>query len=246
MFCSFEARCGAFLEEDAGSATGVRLMQRIITISLLILMAVAYSPPATATPALAEWGLNIDGTTYLTVGTLPPEVDHSAFNFSTGLGVLKLQITGPVLAIFYVDIELDEDTTTFFNEYGEKFGSAPGGLSWEIDEPGWVYGDIFTNLLNGALDNTNGVPIDAPDDVSLAIGWALAGTDVATIHWRVSDIPPKAGFYLKQTDPASGSAVYMYGDASTGPQGIPEPGTLPLVLAGLGLMAAGIRSLRQK
>lgn len=221
-------------------------MQRLITVSLLILMAGALSPPAAAAPALAEWGLNIDGTIYLKGDPLPANVNASAFDFSTGLGVLTLQIPGPGFAIFYVDIELDEEVNTFFNEYGEKSGSAPGGVSWEIDEPGWVFGDIFTNLLNGALDNTNGVPIDKPEDVSFAIGWALAGTDVATIHWRISDIAPKAGFYLKQVDPDSGSAVYMYGDVSTGPQEIPEPGTLPLVLAGLGLLAAGTRSLRQK
>jgi hypothetical protein len=221
-------------------------MQRLITVSLLIMMAGAFSPPAAATPTLAEWGLNINGTISLPGDALPASVNASAFDFGTGLGVLTLQTPGPAFAILYLDIELDETLNTFFNEFGETSGSAPTGLSWEIDEPGWIYGDIFTNLQNGALDNTNGVPIDKPDDVSFAIGWALAGTDIATIRWHIAEAAPRSGFYLKQMDPDSGSAVFMYSDVSTGPQEIPEPGTLPLVLAGLGLLAAGTRSLRQR
>ena len=37
-------------------------------------------------------------------------------------------------------------------------------------EPGFLFGDIYTNVINGTLDNTNGVPSALPDDVSFALG----------------------------------------------------------------------------
>ena len=59
--------------------------------------------------------------------------------------------------ISFVDIEIQQTRNTFFNEYAEYSGtigqgySDPDPDSWEIDEPGFVFGDIYDHLLTGQL-----------------------------------------------------------------------------------------------
>lgn len=227
-------------------------MQRLFPLCLIVLLAGMLSVPATAGPVMFEYALNLDGTVYTPGDILPASVNSSAFDFSTGLGVLSVTLLpGVHNAIFYADIEIDEPINTFFNEYGDTSGAAPAGLSWEIDEPGFnpPYGDIYTNMLNGALDNTNAVTVNGVNDVSFAIGWDLtvpAGFR-GQIIWRIAETPPQAGFYLQQTDPDSPYSLYFSGDVAIRPEGdIPEPGTWPLVLAGIGLLMARSRFPRGK
>jgi len=160
-------------------------------------------------------------------------------SFTVGLGPGP---AGSHYVVAFVDPEIDEAINTFFNEIGSAFGSPAAGQSWEIDEPGFVYGDIYTNFLAGALDNSNGVL--SPDDVSMALGWnfVLTNTQVASISFALSDIRPSGGFYLTQTDPDSQASIYFSSQLNIrdtgGPGVVPEPSTIILMLSGLGLAAA--------
>ncbi len=67
----------------------------------------------------------------------------------------------------------------YTDEYGTQQGSIGNGStdplpdSWEIDEPGYVFGDIMDNLLIGSLDKTAAVSKDFPEDVSYALAFDL-------------------------------------------------------------------------
>lgn len=227
-------------------------------LTLLFAMASA-AMVATAAPAatidLQEWGINIDGT--ITHGditgadTLPGTVNSAAFDFSTGLGTLQIKLTdaGSHSVILFVDHEIDQEGNTFFNEYGAVAGTLEPGQSWEIDEPGWTFGDIYDNFLASGLDNTNGVPSTAPEDVSMAMAWnfTLAAGDIGTVSFILSTIQPTSGFYLAQTDPDSNNATVYFQSTFEQQQPpcsncIPEPGTILLTLTGL----AGLAGLRRQ
>jgi len=145
----------------------------------------------------------------------------------------------------FLDAEIVEPGNSFFNESGALVsltGTGSGDTaadSWEIDEPGFVFGDIYDNLLAGALDNSNGVPAGLEDDVSLALGFdvgsLLSGESIlATFDTSLANIGG-----LSHTDPDSNLTYYFNGTVQV-QAAIPEPGTLMLFVIGmLGLM--GIR-----
>lgn len=152
----------------------------------------------------------------------------------------------------FIDPDIDRDTNTFFNEYGELIGlvlpiGAPIGalaaLEWEIDEPEYVFGNIYTHALAGALDNSTGVPASGPvDDVSHALLFRVAqllNGQSLSITGTLS-LTDAAG--LGQFDPDSNLALYVNGYAQLGPAApaaIPEPATL--ALTGGALTALAIR-----
>ena len=214
-------------------------MRKSVIASLaLFIMVVGATIASAATITLFQYDLNSGGG-----GT-----NLSGFDTSTGLGTIVVTVAAAgnhsVLAFF--DHEIDEATNTFFNEYGEAVGAPAAGQSWEIDEPGYVYGDIYANFLAGALDNANGVPASAPDDVSMALGWtfSLAADETAYIIFRVSEIAPSSGFFLIQTDPDSPAAIYLSSnlDIRGGGGQIPEPASM--ILLALGLL--GVIALKKR
>jgi len=118
------------------------------------------------------------------------------------------------------------------------------GQSWEIDEPGYVFGDIYDNML----DNTNSVPAGLEADVSFALGWnfTLAAGDLVTINLNLSDVLNTSGFYLQHTDNEVGSnfdlseSVYYWSDLTISP--VPVPAAIWLFGSGLvGLIGLGLR-----
>lgn len=156
---------------------------------------------------------------------------------------------GPLAGLTFVsflDAEIDEALNTFFQEYGETDGTPAAGQGWEIDEPGFAFGDIFANAGQGALDGTNAVPIGAPEDVSLALSFALgplAPGEIARFDVLISeDGDALGGFALRQrdVDPRSTTAITFSGAASI----VPEPGTSVLLGLGLGALAARRRGGR--
>jgi hypothetical protein len=205
----------------------------------------AYLSAARADVALFEYALNRDGV----VGTtLPP---GSTFDLGTGLGTVTLSFDTPGLhyAGLYVDHELDEALNTFFNELGTPgLGSPPAGLSWEIDEPGFVSGDIYDHFLLGQLDNSVGRLV--PDDVSMALGWdfILGPGQTAAVSFLVTenraDFGPGA-FYLQQQDPDSGTTLYFTSSLRFSQGGvvggIPEPAFGLVGVLGLGLACGAAR-----
>ena len=145
----------------------------------------------------------------------------------------------------FLDAQIDESTTSFFNETGDASSLVLGGGSgdtladsWEIDEPGFLFGDIFTNLLNGGLDNSNGL-LGMEDDVSLALGF-----DVGTLLSSESilarfDISKTDNGGLYHYDPASSFGFYFSGSVQVLPDvtKVPEPSTI--FLMGMGALLLG-------
>lgn len=201
------------------------------------------------TIGLFEYAFNIDGA--VTNGAAPAGVNLASFSTATGLGTISATISGAGNHYFgaFFDHEIDEALNTYFNEFGATSGSAMAGLSWEIDEPGYFFGDIYDNFLVSALDNANGVPPSGlEDDVSMALGWnfSLNAGEQAILSFLLSETMPTGGFYLSQTDHDSSASIYL----STALKiegnipGIPEPSILWLL--GVGLLGAATHSQFRK
>ncbi len=166
-----------------------------------------------ATFGLFEYAFNIDGAVAnppTNGDPVPVAVNLSGFNTGTGLGTVLVTVTGAGShsVSLFVDHEIDEAINGFSNEYGGVSGTPAAGQSWEIDEPGYSFGDIYANFAAGSLDNSNGVGAAAPDDVSMALAWdfTLNPDEQATLSFILSQTAPPGGFYLTQTDPDSAAA----------------------------------------
>jgi len=224
-----------------------------ITLFTLLFLVFGVSG-ASATPSLLDWAFYVDGSTYEYLGGFGDSMSDAGVGgtLTDGLGTLSwtTSAAGSHTFISFFDHEIDEPINTFFNEYGESNGTPAIDQSWEIDEPGYVFGDIYWNVLGGALDNSNAVPAAAPDDVSMALGWdfSLAVDETATISLILRDMAPLSGFYLSHIDPESLETIYfssgldIRGGPGPGPAPIPEPGTILLVCTGL----AGLFGLKTK
>ncbi len=220
-------------------------MKWITSVWIAGVMSLQVSVGHAADINLFDWAVNIDGSvSYLgtlggtvTPDPLPAGVDASGFNSASGLGALTTSITGTgshFMGIFF-DHEIDEPTNTYFNENGSVSGTAATGQSWEIDEPGFTFGDIYTNFDNSALDGSNNVPAGLEDDVSVALGWdfSLGLDEIAIIDMLVSLTQPVSGFYLAHSDPDSQKSIYFSSTLRVVTQGVPAPATLWLCAMGL-------------
>ena len=208
---------------------------------------------------LFDYGINIDGIVNVpTLGDpVPGEADISLFDdILAGLGTIIVTITGATThnVDLFVDHKFDQDINTFFNETGSKTGTPVAGQSWEIDEPGFVDGDIFGNFQTSSLDNGIGTSIwgntTFPDDVSMTMGWdfSLLAGETATLSFLLSQTPV-GGFYLTHTDPDSNASIYFSSSLGItgGPVGVPEPTTILLVGTGLiGLIGFGRKKFRKQ
>lgn len=115
-----------------------------------------------------------------------------SYTFSTNLApdltslVLTYAFSNATSAVFtnvrffvMLDAEIDQAINTFFNEYGTVKGVAGHGAvdgspdEWQIDEPGFTTGTLYSNLFLGALDNSNSIPQSAPNDVAMALGFTI-------------------------------------------------------------------------
>jgi hypothetical protein len=167
-----------------------------VTLLALAANAMCVSGASATDFNLFDWATYKDGTVVTQPGS--PVIPGLASIFD-----LIFTTAGSHIAIGFVDPEIDQATNTFFNEYGQAVGSPSTGQSWEIDEPGYYFGDIWTNFSSGVLDNTNAVPDTSPEDVSMALGWnfSLLAGEKATVKYFLNTVAPASGFYLAQTDP---------------------------------------------
>lgn len=217
-------------------------------VALLVLVAGV----SAADVSLFDYALNLDGVVYDGGSGFPSNVDLSGFDTATGLGVITVTTAGEgthtVLGFF--DHEIDENSNTFFNEYGATGGAPAAGETWEIDEPGFSFGDIYTHFKAMALDYTNAVPSPQPDDVSMAIGrggFSLTGGQTGTVVMKVTQTEPSSGFYLIQTDPDSSASIYLQSSLTIRDTGTPAPEfpapAAPLAI--IGIMFAAVAVFRK-
>lgn len=108
----------------------------------------------------------------------------------------------------FLDPEIDETINTFYDEYGATAGKL--GLhgydasQWQIDEPDFQTGTLLQNIFIGNLDNSNSVPVSAPNDVSMSLGFDIGNLNpgvAATILVQISEQNHSMGsFSLIQQD----------------------------------------------
>jgi len=158
--------------------------------------------------ALFDYGFHHNGNIIGYGEALP---SGGSFDTVTGLGSVIFDVTAPGShsVLLFLDHEFSEATNTSYNELGEVSStSPPAGLSWEIDEPGYLFGDIFDHFLFNALDNTVGTT--SPEDVSMSLGWDFEVVDGqrARVRFDVSASDPQ-GFNLSHFDPDSGERIYF-------------------------------------
>lgn len=193
-------------------------------------------------------GQDLNGFTAGTAAQLSTHSLPSAVNytFSSLLNADKTQLTltyrfanstiAPIdnawFAVF-VDPQIDEPVNGYANEAGLAFGAIGAGAgdsdpdAWEIDEPGYVFGDIFSNLLSRSLDSSNATPEAQPDDVSLGLAFNLGSLPplaTAVIDVLLSDSGATlSGFSLQHLDtsPTSPDRLTISGQSHV----VPEPAT---------------------
>jgi hypothetical protein len=226
----------------------------IIIAGLAAIGAVAATPASAAVVTLFDYAFNIDSGLTVPSDPLPSNLDASAFDFATGLGRIDVTIAGPGshhLTAFF-DHEIDQLDNTYFNEIGATGGALGTGQSWEIDEPGYVFGDIYDHVLASSLDNSNAVGIlNGPDDVSMAIGYefSLTATETAVASFFLSAQNDAPGFFLTHLDPDSiandlpaPNQLFFWSTLEIRPTRVPEPTTLAFLAAGL--LSLGLRRRR--
>ncbi len=158
--------------------------------------------------------------------------------------------TGGLLANARFSMFLDADINSV---YSDEFGSfiglvlVPGAPAlaiaadmWEIDEPQYTTGNIYTNLTAGLLDNSNSVTDPARDDVSLALSFFLgdipdggsytitafiSATDINGLSHSDPDLVNPLTFYFNGYAQVSGTG----GGGPPPDPGVPEPGTFALL-----------------
>jgi hypothetical protein len=166
---------------------------------------------------------------------------------SNGLGTLTWQFANNTsrtlfdVSLFgYLDGDIDQSVNSYFNEYGKYVSVTGSGSadanpdSWEIDEPGFTFGDIYSNMMTGSLDNANSVPAGMEDDVSLALGFDL-GNILAGETWTLSFFVSAENIGgLFHGDADSGTGVYVNGAVNMQQvAAVPEPSTWLAFLLGM-------------
>ena len=195
---------------------------------------------------LGEFAFHVGGDVYNPWfgAPLPADlVDLSASDPDSGQGEVVIAVEDPgvhrVGAFVDLDIAAGAGGNGGLNEYAWVSGVPDTRLTWEVDEAGYRFGDIYDHFLAGGLDNHNAIPKDAADDPSIAMMWdfSLRPGETATISFLVSATPPEDGFFIAQTDPdepAEGATYFMSSWLRL--EGVPVPDNgATAVLLGLGL-----------
>ena len=181
-------------------------------------------------------GMDLNGSQYgvsaqLSRDALPAGMGYGFTNYlSSDQGDLVLSYTftntsSTVFSNLYffvlLDPEIDEQTNTFFNEYGAISG-APGlhgfdASQWQIDEPDFQTGTLLKNIFLGALNGSNAVPPSALNDVAMSLGFSLgslnpgAGSTVLVQISQQGDALGSFSLVQHDSDPASTTVITLSG-----------------------------------
>jgi len=174
----------------------------------------------------------------ISIPVSPSSQSFTAAGFGT-VGWEFTNTTGATLQnarfLVLLDADIDREINTFFNEYGVFAGlalppNAPVGAipasSWEIDEPGFLYGNILTNLSKAALDNNNAIPAEMRDDVSLALGYEIGGLPLNGKLTAAFFLSSTNIGGLSQVDPDSNLQIHFNGYAELA---LPPSNTPPTI-----------------
>ena len=230
-------------------------MIRLFFLSLILLGATANNlPAATLTLTSTDLFVYFDPT--------PTNFNASSLEFTSNLdsenfGSYSWLITNNTAfawtnfsLITFLDAEWDLSTNLVTNEYadfmgfGLPAGAPPGAVgfsSWEADEPGYVFGDIYTNAsVLGVLDNLNAVPSSAPDDVSIALGWYISTSIDPGQSLKVTVLHSTAALEgIAHYDADSSASLFVngfYEILGTPTNEVPEPSTAALFAASITLI----------
>lgn len=189
-------------------------------------------------------GLSMTPSYSLSANGKSLEVNYQ-FRNNTGLLLSNIQF------LSFLDAEIDVPNNTYFNEFATTSGTLGTGVAdsspdaFEIDEPGYVFGDIFDNLRLGQLDNTNAITSAFPDDVSMALGFRLGNIQdggVFGVKILLSEESIGAGnFAIVHRDADSGNTDQLT-FSGTVISGVPEPSSL--LLATCAALATVYRRVR--
>ena len=246
------------------------------TVTGMLFVALIGSRTVMADYALWDWGFNVDGSTEVLMDGGDPASfgqDLVGFDDRTGAGTVTFDISGTgshnVDAFF--DIELNETFNTWWNETASQGGSMsePAGtaFSWEVDEPGFAFGNIVDNLYVSDFDKAvfpdltayetdNFLDQDGADDVAVGMGWdfILAEDQTAMLTFSVSEtFDVNSGmFYLLQKDNSpneDGVIESLYFTSSLvingGPTAVPEPTAMSMLLSA-GFLFIGMFFINKK
>lgn len=195
------------------------------------------------------------------------ETTSDDYSTSTGIGNLQFTFhaqsdaieTYSIKSFFDLDIDdfdYDYESVILFN-----LDAVDEGLTWEVDEPAYEFGDIifndaenwmhdYGNFEHGSFDNSvfNILPDEnvsvfeskIQSDVSVGFGWnfTLGADQSAVISYSISETAPANGFFIEHFNTENETTPHLFYSTSISYTRVSEPGTLSMLLLGILLLNA--------
>ena len=202
---------------------------------------------------LSQAGATVSGLAFQFAASL--SADTTDLTLSYSFTNTTAAAISNVAFVSFLDAEIDEPLNTFFNEFATVRGTLAAGQSFEIDEPGFAFGNLFANAAANALDGTNALPPGSPDDVAMALQFSIGTLGVgetAIVELMISEDGDTLGSFAidhEDSDPASTTRISYSGavrlSSPPGPApAIPEPGAALSFGLGLCVVALALRRPR--